>query len=190
MKNYIPYGRPAQFVHNQINDDHFRWELYIGVIEQISLELDSRFSEASTELLSYKSNFDPSNYFASFDAHKVHKLTKFYTNDISNIDLLKLDLQLDNYINVIRDDNRFKETNNLVDLSVKLAETKKHKVFNMVYLLLKLVLLLSVTTTSIERTFSIMSLVKTKLIDVMCDSILSDYLVVYIERYFVWSGWR
>jgi hypothetical protein len=48
-----------------------------------------------------------------------------------------------------------------------------------------LVLLLSVTTTSIERTFSIMSLVKTKLIDVMCDSILSDYLVAYIERYFV-----
>jgi hypothetical protein len=41
-ENYKPYGRSAWFVHNQTNDDHFRREVYIGVIDQISLELDSR----------------------------------------------------------------------------------------------------------------------------------------------------
>jgi hypothetical protein len=46
-ENYNPYGRSAWFVHNQTNDDHFRREVYIGVIDQISLELDSRFSEAN-----------------------------------------------------------------------------------------------------------------------------------------------
>jgi hypothetical protein len=52
----------------------------------------------------------------------------------------------------------------------------------MVYLLLKLVLLLLVATASVERAFSTMSLVKTKLRNKMCDSLLDDCLVTYIER--------
>ena len=52
----------------------------------------------------------------------------------------------------------------------------------MVYLLLKLVLLLPVATASVERAFSAMSLVKTKLRNKMCDSLLDDFLVTYIER--------
>jgi hypothetical protein len=52
----------------------------------------------------------------------------------------------------------------------------------MVYLLLKLVLLLPVATTSVEKAFSAMSLVKTKLRNNMCDSLLDDCLVTYIER--------
>jgi hypothetical protein len=71
--------------------------------------------------------------------------------------LLKLDLQLDNYIDGIREDDRFKDIINLVDLSVKLVETKRHKVFDMVYLLFKLVLLLPVVTSCVERAFSAMS---------------------------------
>jgi hypothetical protein len=57
-----------------------------------------------------------------------------------------------------------------VDLSVKLVETKRHKVFDMVYLFLKLVLLLPMATASVERAFSAMSLVKTKLRNKMCES--------------------
>jgi hypothetical protein len=178
--NYKPYGRSSRFV--QTNDDHFRREVCIGVIDQISLELDSRFSEANMELLSCMSALDPSNSFASFDAHKVRKLPDFYPNDMSSTDLLKLDLQLGNYIDGIREDDRFKYITNLVDLSVKLVETKRHKVFDMVYLLLKLVLLLPVATSSVERAFSAMSLVKTKLRNKMCDSLLDDFLVTYIER--------
>jgi hypothetical protein len=36
--------------------------------------------------------FDPSNSFASFDAHKVHKLAELYPNDMSSTNLSKLDL--------------------------------------------------------------------------------------------------
>jgi hypothetical protein len=180
--NYKPYGRSSRFVHKQTNDDHFKREVYIGVIVQISLELDSRFSEANMELLSCMSALDPSNSFASFDAHKVRKLADFYPDDMSSTDLLKLDLQLDNCIDGIREDDRFKDITTLVDLSVKLIETKRHKVFDMVYLLLKLVLLLPVATTSVERVFSAMSLVKTKLRNKMCDKLLDDCLVTYIER--------
>jgi hypothetical protein len=53
------------------------------------------------KLLSCMSTLDLSNYYASFDAHKVRKLADFYPNDMSSTDLLKLDLQLDNYIDSI-----------------------------------------------------------------------------------------
>jgi hypothetical protein len=52
----------------------------------------------------------------------------------------------------------------------------------MVYLLLKLILLLPAAIASVERAFSAMSLVKTKLRNKMCDSLLDDCLVTYIER--------
>ena len=54
--------------------------------------------------------------------------------------------------------------------------------YDMVYELLKLVLLLPVATVSVERVFSAMVLVKTKLRNKMGDSFLDDCLVTFIER--------
>ena len=53
----------------------------------------------------------------------------------------------------MRQDDSFKGLNNIVDLSVKLVQTKRHKVYDMVYELLKLVLLLPMVRTSVERVF-------------------------------------
>jgi hypothetical protein len=63
----------------------------------------------------------------------------------------------------MRLDDSFKGLDNIVDLSVKLIETKRHKVYDMVYEFLKLILLLPVAMTSVQRVFSAMVLVKTKL---------------------------
>jgi hypothetical protein len=90
------------------NDDHFRREVYIGVIDRISQELESRFNEVNMELLSCMTAFDPSNSFAAFDAQKVRRLAEFYPNDMRGTDLLKLELQLDNYIDVMRQDDNCK----------------------------------------------------------------------------------
>jgi len=54
----------------------------------------------------------------------------------------------------MRQDDRISGLENLVDLSVKLVETNRHKVYDLVYLLIKLVLLLPVATASVERAFS------------------------------------
>ena len=117
-----------------------------------------------------------------FDAQKLRRLAEFYPKEFSNNNLLKLELQLDNYINNMRHDDSFKGLDNIVDLSVKIIETKKHKVYDMVYELLKLVLLLPVATTSVERVFSAMIFVKTKLENKMGDSLLDDCLVTFIDR--------
>jgi hypothetical protein len=54
--------------------------------------------------------------------------------------------------------------------------------YDLVYLLLKLVLILPVAATSVERVFSAMSLEKNKLKNSMGDKLLNDSLVTFIER--------
>jgi hypothetical protein len=132
---YVPYGKSARYAcaRNQTNDDHFRREVYIGVIDQISQELDNRFDEINMELLSCMSAFSPSQSFASFDAHKLRRLAEFYRTDFSDNNLLQLELQLDNYIDDMKRDERFQGLDNIVDLSIKLVETNRHKVYDMVY---------------------------------------------------------
>jgi hypothetical protein len=65
---------------------------------------------------------------------------------------------------------------------VKLVQTKRHKVYDLVYTLLKLVLLLPVATTGVERAFSAMTFIKSKLRNKMGDSLLDDCLLTFIER--------
>lgn len=91
-------------------------------------------------------------------------------------------MQLDNYIDDLRNDDMFKDLNNIVDLSVKLVKTQRDQVYDLVYLLLKLVLILPVATASVERAFSAMNSVKNKSRNSMSDSLLDDCLVTFIER--------
>jgi hypothetical protein len=136
------------------------------------------------ELLHCMVALNPSNSFASFDARKVRKLAEFYPRDISKVDLIRLETQLVNYIDDMTKDENFKGLNNLVDLSVKLVETNRHIVHDVVYSLLKLVLLLPVATASVERAFSAMNLVKHKLRNRMGDSLLDDLSHSLSEMFF------
>jgi hypothetical protein len=69
--DYVPYGRSRRFAAKQTNDDHFNREVYIGIIDRISQELDTRFDEDNMELLSCMAALNPTNSFASFDPRKV-----------------------------------------------------------------------------------------------------------------------
>lgn len=91
-------------------------------------------------------------------------------------------MQLDNYIDDLRNDDMFKDLTSIVDLSVKLVKTQRDQVYDLVYLLLKLVLILLVATASVERAFSAMNSVKNKSRNSMSDSLLDDCLVTFIER--------
>lgn len=62
-----------------------------------------------------------------------------------------------------------------------MVETRKHLIHPLVYLLIKLAILLPVATTGVERAFSAMNIVKTKLRNRIGDEWLNDLLVVYVE---------
>ena len=53
------------------------------------------------------------------------QLSKFYPNDISSVELMRLEFQLDTFIDDMRKDDRFKCVNHLGELSTMLVETKK-----------------------------------------------------------------
>ncbi|XP_062102861.1 uncharacterized protein LOC133813724 [Humulus lupulus] len=70
----------------------------------------------------------------------------------------------------------------IADLSKRLVETNKHEVYPLVYLLIKLALTLPVATTSVERAFSAMNIVKNQMRNKMGDEWLNDSLTVYLEK--------
>ena len=63
-----------------------------------------------------------------------------------------------------------------------MVETGRDRVYPLVYRLLTLSLILPVATATVERIFSGMHFVKTKLRNRIGDQWLNDSLVIYIER--------
>ena len=59
---------------------------------------------------------------------------------------------------------------------------KKHRVYPLVYLLVKLTLLLLVATATVERVFSVKKIIKTQLRKRLGDDLMNDCLVTYIEK--------
>ena len=85
-----------------------------------------RVGPACWLLLVYISSFNPKDSFASFDKEDLIKLAKFYPKDFSITDLRRLSFQLANFIIDVRNDDRFRNLKNIIELSVLLVETNRH----------------------------------------------------------------
>ena len=183
---YFPVGRPRRGLCNGVINYHrFKVDMFVGVIDRQISELNGRFDEVNTELLSCMAAFCPLHLFAAYDQEKLVRLaTKFYASDFTSDELARLPWQLNMYVTNVRRDERFQNLKNLCQLSVMLVETNKHEQYHIVYKLLKLVLILPVATASVERVFSSMSYVKNKLRNKMGDEYLNNCLVTFVEREF------
>ena len=105
-------------------------------------------------------------------------LTEF--ND--TIDLQFLGASLDTFIRDVRGDLNFSNLKGIGELAQKMTEKGKDVTFPSVYLLVKLALLLPVTTATVERTFCAMKYIKNDLRNRMGDSWLNDSMITYIEH--------
>ncbi|KAK9750098.1 hypothetical protein RND81_02G173100 [Saponaria officinalis] len=143
------------------NLHRFRVDMFISIIDLKLYELNNRFDEL-----------------------KLRRLAEFYPADFSSTDLRRLEFQLDHFIDDMWKDVRFKAVQDLGQLSTMLVYTNKHSSYQLVYLLLRLVLIFPMATASVERVFSSMTYVKNKLRNSMCDESLNDSLVTFIERDF------
>jgi len=109
-------------------------------------------------------------------------LAHFYSNDFSDFEVTTLEHQLANYVLDVQYDEAFHDLQGLGDLCKVMVETKKDITYPLVFRLLKLALILPVSTTTVERAFSAMKIIKNRLHNRMCDSFLNDCLVCYIEK--------
>ena len=109
-------------------------------------------------------------------------LAKLYHDDFTNDDMRDLSHDLHLYIADVREDNKFSNISTIGELSQKMVEIGKYRLYRLVYRLLKLVLVLLVATATIERCFSGMKIVKTSLSNHMGDQHPSHRLICYIEK--------
>jgi len=77
---------------------------------------------------------------------------------------------------------KLKNVSSLVDLCQRLVETEKSIIYLLIDKLIRLILILSISTLITERAFSAMKIVKTRLRNQMNDDFLVNYLIVYIEK--------
>ncbi|KAI8525208.1 hypothetical protein RHMOL_Rhmol13G0211600 [Rhododendron molle] len=148
---FVARGRGRRNASQMTNLHHYRVELFNTVLDMQLSELNSRFSEAATELLLCVACLNPCNSFSSFDKKKLIRLAELYPNEFSRVELMVLPDQLDTYIFDMRTSNEFSSLNGIAHLSRKMVETGRDKVYPFVYLLLTLALILPVATATVER---------------------------------------
>ncbi|XP_022850561.1 zinc finger MYM-type protein 1-like [Olea europaea var. sylvestris] len=179
---FVRPGRSRRNTEEMTNFHRFRVDLFYSVIDMQLQELNDRFSEVSTELLLCLACLCPDDSFSAFDKDKLIRLAKYYPKDFSKIQLMTLDDQLRNYIVDMRSNKEFRELKGLSELALKLVETKRNKVYPLVYMLVTLGLTLPVATASVERVFSAMNIAKNRLRNQIGDQWMNDSLVVYVEK--------
>ncbi|XP_022883162.1 uncharacterized protein LOC111399911 [Olea europaea var. sylvestris] len=172
-------GRPQRYSQEITNLHHYRVDLFYSVIDLQFQELNDRFSEVNTELLLCVACLCLQDSFSSFDKKILIKLAKFYPLDFSAVDDIVISDQLETYIFNMRSNKEFEGLNGLGELAEKLVLTKKDKVYPLVYRLSTLALILPVTTVTMERVFSAMSIVKNRLRNRMGDQWMNNNIIVY-----------
>ncbi|KAJ6926867.1 zinc finger MYM-type protein 1-like [Populus alba x Populus x berolinensis] len=175
-------GRSRRKSQGITNLHHFCYELFNNIIDIQLTELDDRFTETSMELLLCVACLSPNDSFSTFNKEKLIRLALFYPSEFSIVDLMVLGDQLDTYIIDLRGDDEFSGIEGIASLAEKMVKTKKNLIFPSVYMLIKLSLLLPVATATVERVFSAMHIVKSRLRNKMGDKWMNDSLVVYIEK--------
>ncbi|KAK3205473.1 hypothetical protein Dsin_019519 [Dipteronia sinensis] len=137
-------------------------------------------------LLTLCSTLDLYDGFKSFKIDDICTLTqKFYHQDSIRTELDILRRQLEHYEHAVVHCAEFQNIASLYELCRVLVESRKSEHFLLIDRLIGLVLTLSVSTTTTERAFSAMNLLKTPLRNKMENDFLANCMVVYIEREFV-----
>ncbi|XP_042387815.1 zinc finger MYM-type protein 1-like [Zingiber officinale] len=164
------------------NLHYYRMEIFYQVVDLVIQDMNTRFSEVSTELLRCIACLHPRNSFSEFNVQKLVRLCDLYPEDFSTNDYIVIEQQLQNFIHNIRQDLNFSGIEDLGSFAQKIVETLKNQAYPLVYHLIEMTLVLPVATASVERVFSAMKMIKTDLRNRMRDEWMNDSLVVYIEK--------
>ncbi|KAG9458134.1 hypothetical protein H6P81_002642 [Aristolochia fimbriata] len=132
------------------------------------------------DLLILSTALDPQDRYKFFNINNICELVdKFYLDDFTEQEKHHLKYELQHYELDVRCQIDLQEVKTIGELCQKLVETGKATILDR---LLRLLLTLPILTTTTERAFSPMSIVKTKLQSWMEDEFLGDYLVTNIEK--------
>ncbi|CAM6083696.1 unnamed protein product [Calypogeia fissa] len=176
-------GRPRRNATYITNEYHYHIGLFNRVLDMLMVEMNERFSEMSSLLLTSVGALYPGNSFRSFQKETVITFAQQYVQtDFTQFELEELDNQLDTYILDVSEHIEFQGLKSINSLSEKMVQTNKHLAYHLVYRVITLALLLPVATASVERSFSAMKLVKHRLRNRMGDEWLNANLITSVEK--------
>ncbi|KAH9686649.1 TTF-type domain-containing protein [Citrus sinensis] len=177
-------GRSCQQKDYVTVEHHYHFDVFNAIIDFQLMELNSRFSEQTVELLTLSSALDPVDGFKSFDIDNICSLAeKFYPHDFTPNEVLALRRELEHYQIDALSDPRFQNMASLSELCRRFVETIKSQHYLLIDRLIRLVLTLPVSTATTERAFSAMKLIKTSLrSEIENEFFFSDCMVIYVER--------
>ena len=181
-EQHICKGKSKRKSPEITNLHYYRFDFFCAVIDLQLQELNNRFNEGNTELLLCIACLSPNYSFSAFNKERLMLLASFYPTDFSTTELLVLESQLDIYIDDMRSNTKFQDLHGISDLAQKLVETGKSRTYMFVYKLITLALVLPIATTTVERAFSAMNIVKNRTRNQMGDQWLNDSLTVYLEK--------
>mgnify|MGYP005799538635 CR=1 FL=1 len=138
-----------------MNNHRFHADIFLGVIVRQLQELNNKFDEVNTNLLRCMALFSPAKSFSSFNIDDLVKLAGSYPHDFDFEEMHQLPFQLNLYITDVRNDENFTNLRSLAEFSMMLVRTGRALRYDIVYKLLKLVLVLPVATAGVERVFYI-----------------------------------
>jgi hypothetical protein len=184
--DYVPRGRSRRGLEPKSNQQFYS-SLLIEIVDELLHEMDERFSECSSELLSCMSALDPRKGFSDWSpAHKakVIKLANFYPQEFSASDLRALEFEIPLFVSGMKalDESVLLDLESFEALSVFFVDSSRDSVFPNIAKLIGLVLTLPVTTASGERSFSAMKIIKNRLRSKMGQEFLRGLLIVGIEK--------
>ncbi|XP_057441981.1 uncharacterized protein LOC130733738 isoform X2 [Lotus japonicus] len=183
MNEEIPVrGRSRKEGRTITNLHYYRAEIFYVAIDKICVEMDHRFSEGTNIVLDCFSCLDPNNSFSKFNVDKLARLATIYHADFSDDDRGTIKEQLSTFILQVKRHASFSTCDDIASLAMKMVQTEKHLLFPLVYKLIELALILPVSTASVERAFSAMKIIKSKLRNKINNEWFNDLMICYTER--------
>ncbi|CAK8578063.1 unnamed protein product [Lathyrus sativus] len=169
---------------NQVTVEHyFRVEIFFTPIDKQLQELNSRFSEQAIDLLSISGVLTPKDNYKAFNLDTICTLVeKYYPMDFNEKEKINLKFQLRHFIIDTRQASSLNNLSTIQELCSSLIATEKKENYYLIDRLLCLIMTLPVSIATMERSFSIMKIIKTRLRNKMEADFLRDSMTVNIER--------
>jgi hypothetical protein len=89
---------------------------------------------------------------------------------------------LGSYVLQVKRHASFSTSEYVQSLAMMMVLTERHLVFSLVYKLIELAFILPVSTTSVEKAFSAMKIIKSKFHNKINDVWMNDLMICYTER--------
>jgi len=109
-------------------------------------------------------------------------VNKFYPQDFPDLEKEQLEIEINHYKHNVVQHSSFQVLSNIFELCQWLVSTRKSTIYQLVFRIIVLMLTLPVSTIATEQAFSAMNIIKTRLCNKIEDELLTDSLMVYIER--------